>query len=701
VRGAFGDERAAPVGDALAIADARLEGRVRYDGSPLVLHSVGVAEIVIEEIGLGVSSTVAALLHDVVRLGLMTVEEAGERFGEKSAVILRALCNISGVTIKVDDRQADNYRDLIVSYSTNPRIILIKLADRLEVMRSLAMFPPRKRRQKSLESQKLYAQIAHKLGLYGIKSELEDLSLRWLEPRAYEQIERDLEESASQRRQFIDKFLKPVRARLDEGDIKYTIKSRTKSIYSIWSKMHRTGLPFSEIYDIFALRVIVDCPREQEKQQCWGVYSVVTDFYTPNPERLRDWISIPKSNGYESLHTTVVTREGQWVEIQIRSERMDAVAERGIAAHWRYKGVHQGGMGAEQWLEKLRELIEHDTTGEADGAGALGEIFVFTPKGDLRKLREGATLLDFAFEIHTALGQTCTGGRVNQRNASIREVLHNGDIVEIQTAKSQKPKADWLKIVKTTKARARIRAFLREEQARQAELGREELERRLKNWRIAVTLDEAVTALCKYHKVRTGMEFYNNLAEGRYDLAEMKELLGRLAAGEEIVETPKPRAAKIAVAEAADDSLVIDDSIKNLEYKLARCCNPIRGDEVFGFVTVSAGITIHRTTCPNAARLREQYPYRVLPARWRESVQQGTFQASVRVVTDNESGAVNRVTEAIRQMNVNIRSMSMAPNQRGELAGVINIEVANTRLVDAVVYNLLKIKGVQRAHRVD
>lgn len=703
----FDEGRVAVIEQALAIADSCLDGMVRYDGSPLVTHSVGTAAIVISEIGLGRNSTVATLLHDVVRLGMMTPEEVGERFGSECTQILKALCNISDVRVKVDKGQADNFRDLIVSYATDPRVILIKLADRLEVMRSLAMFPPRKRSHKSLESLNLYAQIAHKLGLYSIKSELEDLSIRWLEQRDYEEISRKLEETAAEREKFIGRFIAPIEEKLRESGIKYHIKSRTKSIYSIWSKMKRTGLTFDEIYDIFALRIIIDCPREVEKQECWGVYSVVTDFYTPNPERLRDWISIPKSNGYESLHTTVVTKDGKWVEIQIRTERMDAVAERGIAAHWRYKGVHQGGMGAEQWLGKLRELMEQQEdpaeAGRISGETMLGEIFVFTPNGDLKKLREGATLLDFAFEIHTGLGYTCTGGRINQRNASIRDVLHNGDIVEIQTSKTQKPKADWLKIVKTTKARSRIKAFLREEQAKQANIGREELERKLKNWKLQITLDEAVTLLCRYYKIKTGLEFYNRLAATQIDIADLKDLLTRHLDGEEIIGAAKPRAQVVREATAAsDDSLVIDDSIRNLDYKLARCCNPIRGDDVFGFVTVHSGITIHRNSCPNAARLKEQYPYRVMPARWRDSKKEGAFQATIRITTENVTGIINKVTEVItQQMSVNIRSMSITPTSKGELSGTINIEVNNTRIVDAVIHNIIKIKGVQRAYRVN
>ena len=707
VRSHFDGADAAVIDRALEIAVRLLDGMSRYDGNPLVEHSVGTAAIVISEIGPERDSAVATLLHDVVRLGKMTPEQVGEQFGGQCAQIVKALCNISDVQVKVDKGQADNFRDLIVSYSTDPRVILIKLADRLEVMRSLAMFPPRKRLQKSLESLNLYAQIAHKLGLYSIKSELEDLSIRWIEPREYEEISRKLEETAAEREKFIGRFIAPIEEKLREGGMKYHIKGRTKSIYSIWNKMRRTGLPFEEIYDIFALRIIIDCPRESEKQLCWGVYSVVTDFYTPNPERLRDWISIPKSNGYESLHTTVVTKDGKWVEIQIRTERMDAVAERGIAAHWRYKGVHQGGMGAEQWLSKVRELMEHQedpVAGSALGGGmTMGEIFVFTPAGDLRKLREGATLLDFAFEIHTGLGTTCTGGRINQRNASIRDVLRNGDIVEIQTSKTQKPKADWLKIVKTSKARSRIRAFLREEQAKQANIGREELERRITNWKLRITLEEAVTVLCRYYKIKTGLEFYNRLASEQIDIADLKDLLTRHLDGEEIAAGgAKPRVQMVKeVAAASDDSLVIDDSIRNLDYKLARCCNPIRGDEVFGFVTVNSGITIHRNSCPNAARLKEQYPYRVMPARWRESKKEGAFQATIRIVTDNVTGIINKVGDVIsHQLSVNIRSMSIAPNERGELAGTINIEVTNTRTVDAVIYNILKIKGVQRAYRI-
>ncbi|MCC8034356.1 MAG: RelA/SpoT family protein [Rikenellaceae bacterium] len=702
----FSQKSSSMILSALELAAEKLDGQKRYDGSPFLDHSVNTAMIVISEIGLGRNSTISTLLHDPVRLGLLPAEQAGELYGVECTPILHGLCNISDVNPKLSKEQADNFRDLIVSYSTDPRVILIKLADRLEVMRNLSSFPKEKRLKKSWESLNLYAQIAHKLGLYSIKSELEDISLSHLEPREYKHIVSKLEESEAEREAFIEQFLDPIVGRLRQAGIKHTIKSRTKSVHSIWSKMKRVGIPFEEVYDLFALRIIIDCPREMEKQLAWNVYSIVTDYYTPNPERMRDWISIPKSNGYESLHTTVVTKEGKWVEIQIRSERMNEVAERGIAAHWRYKGVNQGGMGSEQWLAKVRELMEADSQNMAAnlaaGAGTLGEIFVFTPNGDLRKLPEGATLLDFAFDIHTGLGSTCTGGRVNQRNVQIREVLHNGDIVEIFTSKTQRPKADWLNAVVTSKARNKIRAYLREEQAKAANLGREELERKLKNWKLAITIDDAVVVLCKYYKVKTGIEIYARIASGKIGIAEVKELLSRHLGGETLTQTRRRAipAPKTTVANTGD-ALIIDDTIKNLDYKLAKCCNPIFGDDVFGFVTVNAGITIHRGDCPNARRLREQYPYRVLPAQWRSTSAPGTFQAAIRVVAENTTGMVNRITEVISQeLKINIRSMSLSPNNKGEITGLVNIEVNGTQIVDMVIYKVGNIKGVVKAYRI-
>ena len=720
VRGSFSSETQRLVDDALAYADEQLAGMTRYDGSPLLEHGAGVACIVISEVGLGRNSTIASVLHDVVRIAhkqqsqeefLALMNDLRSRFGEQVAGITMGLCNISELKLKVAKEQAGNFRDLIVSYSEDPRVILIKLADRLEVMRSLDIFPREKWRKKSWESMNLYAQIAHKLGLYGLKSELEDIALKYLEPKDYNHIVAKLEESADERRAFIARFIVPIEERLRKLGINYHIKSRTKSIFSIWNKMQKQRVPFEGVYDIFAIRIIIDCPVEEEKRLCWTAYSVVTDYYTPNPNRMRDWISIPKSNGYESLHPTV-SAEGRWVEVQIRTERMDAVAERGIAAHWRYKGVGQGARTSEQWLGRLRELLEdtpHSLAQRFDAKPASGEIFVFTPNGDLRKLPEGATLLDFAFDIHTNLGATCSGGKVNNRAVSIREVLHNGDIVEILTQKNQTPKADWLSVVVTSKARNKIKSYLREEQAKHARMGREELERKLKNWKFPLSIDEAVAYLAKYFKVRTGTEVYGLISTQKVELASIKEILSRHLSGaaeeERRAAAAEVERAKAAARETAparsSDALIIDDDISKIQYKLARCCNPIKGDEVFGFITIGAGITIHRTDCPNARRMRERYPHRVIDARWR-STAEGAFRVSIRIVAADMTGMANHITEVIsRDLRLNIRSMNFSAASGGSVEGVVSIEVPGTAAVDTLIHSIMRIRGVQRAYRIN
>ena len=723
VRENFSEHTKQLVDEALTYAAEKLDGLRRYDGTPLLDHGVAVALIVISEVGLGRNSTLSSILHDVVRIAhkhstpeefLALTADIRERFGEQVVGITMGLANISELRLKVAKEQADNFRDLIVSYSEDPRVILIKLADRLEVMRSLGMFPHEKWRKKSWEAMNLYAQIAHKLGLYTIKSELEDIALKYLEPKEYEHIVTKLEESADERRAFIARFLVPITRRLDEQGFKYHVKSRTKSIFSIWNKMHKQHVPFEGVYDIFAIRIIIDCPPKEEKAQCWTVFSIVTDFYTPNPNRMRDWISIPKSNGYESLHTTV-SAEGRWVEVQIRTERMDAVAERGIAAHWRYKGVNQGARTSEELLSQLRELIEetpHALAQRFDAKPASGEVFAFTPNGDLRKLPEGATLLDFAFDIHTALGATCVGGKVNNRAVPIREVLRNGDIVEVLTQKNQTPKADWLGFVVTSKARNRIKAYLREEQAKHARMGREELERKLKNWKMPYTIDEAVAFLGKYYKLKTGTEVYGLIATQRLELGTVKELLTRELTGTASEERraaaaeadrQKTAAREQDAAHAPQtphsDALVIDDRINHIEYKLARCCNPIRGDEVFGFITIHAGITIHRTDCPNARRMRENYPYRIIEARWRSEAE-GAFRLTIRIVAADLTGIGNRITEVIsRDHGLDIRSMNFS-TEDGTATGTVSVEVPDTAVAERLIRSILRIKGVQKAYRI-
>ena len=709
---------------ALLYAAERMSQYTRYNGTPMLDHDVAVAEIATREIGLGRNSTVAAILHDVLRIASKEhpeqvdalSREIREQFGAPVLGIIVGLCKISNIKLKVSKEQAEDFRDMIVSYSEDPRVILIKLADRLEVMRELGIFPPEKRRKKSWESMNLYAPIAHKLGLYSLKSELEDLALKWLEPKDYEYICRRLEETESERQTFIARFLVPIEEKLKTvAGLNYHIKSRTKSVYSIWNKMRKQNVPFEGVYDIFALRVIIDCPRELEKQLCWTVYSVVSDCYTPNPKRMRDWVTIPKSNGYESLHTTVSAGEGRWVEIQIRTERMDEVAERGIAAHWRYKGVNQGAQTSEMWLSRLREVLEeatHSLTQRFEAKPTSGEIFVFTPNGDIRKLPEGATVLDFAFDIHTNLGSTCTGGKVNNRAVPIREVLHNGDIVEVMTQKNQTPKSDWLNFCVTSKARGRIKSFLREEQMKHARMGREELERKLKNWKINVPIDEAVAYLGKVLKVRTGREVYSMIALQKIDFLSIKEILNhwisgeaeeqrRVAAAEAERKKEESKAAEGTPISHHADALVIDEKINNIEYKLAKCCNPIKGDDIFGFVTISSGITIHRSDCPNAARLKENYPYRVMEARWRGNAD-GAFRSTIAVTGADMPGLANQITEIVtREMKLNIRGLNFSSRGDGTMYGTISVEVPSAAVVDMLIHSIMRIRGVQRAYRVN
>ena len=720
----FSAKTQAMVDDALQFADERLRGHVRYNSQPMLDHGVAVARIVIEEIGLGRNSTIAAITHDIVRIAIQEhhadinelTAHIRQTYGEEVLGITLALCKISDIKLKASKEQASDFRDMIVSYSEDPRVILIKLADRLEVMRSLDIFPERKRRTKSWESLNLYAQIAHKLGLYNIKSEMEDLSLKYLEPEAYNHIVEELKESETERMAFIERFLEPVRQLLDKDGIKYHIKSRTKSVFSIFQKMRKQKVSFKGVYDIFALRIIIDCPREMEKRLCWTVFSHVTDLYTPNPDRMRDWISIPKSNGYESLHTTVVTRDGRWVEVQIRTERMDEVAERGIAAHWRYKGVKQGGMGAEEWLGRLRELLE-DTTSESiarrfESKPSTGEIFVFTPTGDIRKLPEGATVLDFAFDIHTSLGAICVGGKIGNRVVPIKEQLKNGDICEVLTRKDQTPKADWLSICVTQKARSRIRLHLREERLKNARLGREELERKLKNWKMDVTIDEAVAYLCKHFKIRSGNELYVHIADQKIDMFSVKEILLRWLSGEadeerrqaaaEVEERKlKLREEREEVAPRSTDALIIDEKINNIEYKLGRCCNPIKGDDIFGFVTINSGITIHRSDCPNARRMRERYPYRVMEARWRDGAT-GAFRITVAVTAADIPGLATTIMDvASKELKLSVRGINFTPKGDGTASAQLTVEVPSSSVTDMLLHSIRRIKGVKNAYRIN
>ena len=542
------------------------------------------------------------------------------------------------------------------------------------------------------------------------------MSLKYLETEAYNHIVHELKESEKERMAFIEEFLKPIRELLDRDGLKYHIKSRTKSVYSIFQKMRKQKVSFKGVYDIFALRIIIDCPVEREKALCWTVYSHVASLYTPNPERMRDWISIPKSNGYESLHTTVSAGGGKWVEVQIRTERMDEVAERGIAAHWRYKGVKQGGMGAEEWLQRLREMLE-DTTSESiahrfSERPTTNEIFVFTPSGDIRKLPEGATVLDFAFDIHTSLGAICVGGKIGGRVVPIKEPLHNGDICEVLTRRDQTPKADWLTICVTQKARSRIRAYLREERQKHARLGREELERKLKNWKMDVAIDEAVAYLSKHFKVRRGIEVYTMIADQKVELSQIKDILNHWLSGEadeqrrqaaaEVEEhKARLRAERSESTPQRTDALIIDERINNIEYKLGKCCNPIKGDDIFGFITISAGITIHRTDCPNARRMRERYPYRVMEARWREGTS-GAFRVTVAISAADIPGLATTIMDiASKELKLSVRGINFTPKGDGSASVQLSVEVPSVGVVDMLLHSLRRVKGVKNAYRIN
>lgn len=710
---------------AILFAAERMEGITRYDGSPMLDHDIAVARIVAEEIGLGRNSIVGSIIHDVVRIAVQQhpedIEELSttirQEFGEEVLGITLALSKISNIKLKRSKEQASDFRDMIVSYSEDPRVILIKLGDRLEVMRTLDIFPEKKRLAKSWESLNLYAEIAHKLGLYSIKSALEDLSLKYIEPTAYNDIVQQLKESEAERMAFIEEFIAPVRRLLDADGIKYHIKSRTKSVFSIYQKMKKQKVDFKGVYDIFALRIIIDCEPEQEKRLCWTVFSHVTSLYVPNPKRMRDWISIPKSNGYESLHATVMTSEGRWVEVQIRTERMDEVAERGIAAHWRYKGVKQGGMGADEWLGRLRELLE-DTTSEAiahrfEAKPSAGEIFVFTPSGDIRKLPEGATVLDFAFDIHTSLGGICVGGKIGSKVVPIKEQLKNGDICEVLTRKDQTPKADWLNFCITQRARGKIRAYLREEQQKHARLGREELERKIKNWKLDTTIDEAVSYLCKHFKIKRGNELYLAIADQKIEISMVKDILNHWLSGQADEERRQAAAdveeRKLRLREEreeqqppqSNDALVIDERISNIEYKLGRCCNPIKGDDIFGFVTINAGITIHRSDCPNARRMRERYPYRVIEARWRAGAE-GAFRITVAISSADIPGLATSIMDvASKELKLSVRGINYTPKGDGTASAQLIVEVPSIGVVDMLLHSLCRIKGVKNVYRMN
>jgi GTP pyrophosphokinase len=607
---------------ALDLAIEASGDKVILTGEPEILHALSVARIIAAEMGLGLTSIVTALLHDSYSDMRLPPKDLEKVFGIKVVEILNGFSKITGIDSMQSSYQAENFRKLLLSLADDVRVILIKLVERLEYMRNLDLAPEKERLPMASETYFLYAPLAHRLGFYNIKSEMEDLAVKYLEPEQYNEVVCKVKQTTASRNKLIRDFSVPLKEKLEKAGLKFTIKSRTKSIHSIMLKMKKQGVDFEEVYDLFAVRIIIDSEDENEKSDCWRAYSIVADIYQPNPSRLRDWISVPKSNGYESLHTTVVGPRGKWVEVQIRSFRMDEIAEKGLAAHFKYKGI-KGEGGLDSWLSKMREILEssekEDTAFLDQVRSGLytDEVFVFTPKGDLRQLPVGATLLDFAFDIHTDVGASCVGGKVNGKNVTIRYVLQNGDHVSVTRSKNQKPKQDWLSFVVTTKAKTKIRQVLNEEKTKAAADGKEILMRRLKNWKI-VYGDLVIQKLISSYNLKTAQDLYYLIATEKIELLQLKEVLLKSDAPEALV--PAAAVPEKEIKETSDsqfsDYIIIEDRVEGLDYKLSKCCNPVFGDSIFGFVTILDGIKIHRKNCPNAPNLFARYPYRLVAVRW-------------------------------------------------------------------------------------
>lgn len=691
------------VKNSLEIAKEALNGQVRSDGTPFINHVIAVAEIIVLEMGLLMPAISAFFLHEASRSNRSILDENQKLFSEEIMAMANSLNKISEIKPKDTGLQAENYRKLIISYSKDPRVTLIKLADRLEIMRSLEIFSKSKQLKKATETLLLYAPLAHQLGLYNVKSEMEDLSFRYTDSENYRLINNKLKAGEQERKRLTDLFVKPIELGLKKAHIKYKLKSRTKTAYSIYKKMQNQGISFESIADVYAIRIIIDSTLEREKELCWKVYSIVTENYSPDTKRLRDWITVPKENGYESLHTTVHTKDNHVIEVQIRTTRMDDIAENGFAAHWAYKGV-RSEQGLSLWLNGVKKLLESGNIRDAhkEVSLSLGEIFVFTPDGDLRRLAAGASVLDFAFDIHTNLGVRCSGAKINGKPASIRESLKTGDVVEIMSSKNQKPTQDWLKYVVSSKARAKIKQKLKEEDGKRALEGRELLERRVTNWKFVFN-DTLIMYLLKHYKYKTASDFYTAIAKEEIDIVDIKSVITAkekesTLETKEVFVAPAQKSEKQS-SKADSDYLVIDEKVNQVGFKLAKCCNPIMGDDVFGFVTIKEGVKIHRMSCPNASRLIENYPYRVHKVKWRESVSGQSFQASLRISGYGEAATGQQIIEIINSLSISLRNFSIS-EQKGKVEAKMVVAVSNNQQLDKLIFNLRKLKGVKSVNRV-
>lgn len=670
-----------------------------------IKHSLSVAKIISQELLLGVNSMASSFLHEVIDTGYMDADAIKKEFGETIALIVEGISKISSINTQANSFQAENFRRLLLTMASDIRVILVKIADRLHNMRTIDSKNSARQLKMAFETTYLYAPLAHRLGLYNIKSELEDISLKYLDKDTYSYIDKKLKDTKNKRERYIKKFILPINEKLSKSNLSISIKYRTKSISSIWNKMKKQNVDFDGVYDIYAIRIIIDTDLEKEKEECWKIYSVVADIYQPNPARLRDWLSIPKSNGYESLHTTVMGPDRKWVEVQIRTNRMDEIAEMGLAAHWRYKGIKGSNKGIDDWLLKMRELLETPESSSIEFVDNVklnlysDEVFVFTPKGDIKKLPINSTILDFAYDIHSEVGNNCIGAKINNTNVGIREKLNNGDQVEIVTSKNQKPNSDWLNYVVTSKAKSKIKIALKEQKLKEADLGKETIKRRFKNWKVTYN-DESINKLLKYYKLNNSIDFYYLVSKEKLDLTEIKEILtredtiGKLPVKEETREQTESDKKTFS-----SDYLIIDEKIKNVDYKLSKCCNPIFGDTIFGFVTVSEGIKIHRYNCPNAPGLLAKYPYRVVPAKWTDTEGIKAFQTVVKLLGIDEPGLLTQVSDVVsKDTKVKLRSISVSNND-GNFEGVLKVFVEDTQHLQSLMKRFLKLKGINKVVR--
>ena len=691
---------------------ASREGQLQRDrfGLSPVIHNLHTAHALCSRVSPDPKMVAAIMLRNLVNCEYLTLDDVKAEWGEDVAKLLGGLRNITGLYAKQVAVESDNFRRLLMTFAEDIRVIIIMIIDRLELMKLINHHPnERLVREVAYEANFLYAPLAHRLGLYAIKGEIEDMSLKYTNRKAFDDIAQHLNETKANRDAYIADFIKPVREKLDAAGIKYEIKGRTKSIFSIWNKLVKQKTDIAHIYDLFAIRIIIDTPPEREKADCWLAYSIVTDMYRPNPARMKDWISIPKSNGYESLHITVAGPDGRWVEVQIRTRRMDLVAEKGVAAHWRYKGIKSEGE-MDTWMNKVRNILE----GGAEGPMELmrnfkmdfydKEVFVFTPKGDLYKLPLGATVLDFAFNIHSRLGCQCTGASVNGKNQKINYRLRSGDTVEILTSNAQSPKQDWLNFVVTSKARTKIRQTLNERSNQASELAKEMLQRRFKNRKI--DLEEApLMRTIKKLGYKTVTDFYNDIAKEVLDINTVIEAYEQST--EKRAAEVETRSAGEFVLPTADDTatastndvLVIGNNIKGINYRLARCCNPIHGDEVFGFISSEGVVSIHRADCPNAIHMRRRYPYRVVPTRWSGKIGD-QLATTLRVVGNDDIGIVTNISSIInKEKDVTLRAISIDSND-GLFQGHLSVGVNDVAALKTLIKKIKTIKGVKDVQRI-